>query len=310
MINTKQIYTIIVTYNGSKWMTNTLLRLQKSSIPVQTIIIDNGSVDDTKEIAQLFPEVRFIESKENLGFGRANNIGITIALNENAEYVFLLNQDAWVETETIEHLLNVAEQNPSYGIISPIHLNGSYTGLDIKFSEQVAPNHCSSFYSDMYVGKLKSIYEVEFINAAAWFISRNCIKKTGLFDPIFFLYGEDNNLLQRANFHGFKSGVTPLCTICHDREIRQGNFNETGIKNWERTLTLITLLNILERYSNCIITFLKMRISGVLKNIFQKNLSGANIQLKEITFFLFNFNKLKRLRNKHKIPGSNLVNEA
>ena len=107
MINTKQIYTIIVTYNGSKWMTNTLLRLQKSSIPVQTIIIDNGSVDDTKEIAQLFPEVRFIESKENLGFGRANNIGITIALNENAEYVFLLNQDAWVETEIIEHLLNV-----------------------------------------------------------------------------------------------------------------------------------------------------------------------------------------------------------
>lgn len=305
-----KVFAIVVTYNGDKWITKCIDSLKKSSAPVEIVVIDNCSLDQTQAILKAYSNITLILSEVNLGFGAANNKGIEYAITNNADYIFLLNQDAWIEENTIEVLLDVAAKNPAFGIISPIHLNGSYTGLDIKFSEQVAPSHCNLFYSDMYVRKFKPLYEVEFINAAAWFISISCIEKTGLFDPIFFLYGEDNNLLQRANFHGFKSAVTPFCTICHDREIRQGKFNETGIKNWERTLTLITLLNILEQYSNCIITFLKIRISGLLKNISQKNLSGASIQLKEITFFLFNFRMLRQLRDKHKVPYKNILTET
>lgn len=305
-----KVFAIVVTYNGDKWINKCIDSLKKSLTPVEIIVVDNGSTDETKKILNQYKDIFLILSEINLGFGRANNKGIEIALESNADYIFLLNQDAWVEKETISSLVEVAKNNPDYGIISPVHLNGTYSGLDIKFSEQVAPRHCNSFYSDMYINKFKDLYQVEFVNAAAWFLSRKCIEKTGLFDPIFFLYGEDNNLLQRANFHGFKSGVTPLCTICHDREIRKGNFNETGIKNWERTSTLITLLNILENYSNCINIFLKMRINALLKSIYLIKFSLIKIHFKEIVFFILNFFRIRKIRSKYKIPNNNLAAEV
>ena len=60
-----------------------------------------------------------------MGFGEANNIGIKSSIKQGADYVFLLNQDAWIEKDTIKILLSVITKNENIGIASPIHLNGS-----------------------------------------------------------------------------------------------------------------------------------------------------------------------------------------
>ena len=90
------LYTIIITYNGVKWIEKNIQALIDSSTKTKIIIIDNGSVDGTQEIVKSFKEVKFIQSEINLGL-KANNLGIKLALEQGADYVFLLNQDAWIE---------------------------------------------------------------------------------------------------------------------------------------------------------------------------------------------------------------------
>ena len=213
------IFAVVVSYNGLRWYDRCLGSLRDSDIPVHTIVIDNDSSDNSRSfIEERFPEVILIKSKENVGFAKANNIGISYAIDHNADFVFLLNQDAWVEKNTLSELLKSFEENENVGIASPVHLNGSYTALDHGFVNYMG----GDFASDAYFQKLKDYYERPFLNAAAWLINRRCIETVGGFDTLLFShYGEDDNYCQRVLYHGFKIIVCTRCTICHDRENRK-----------------------------------------------------------------------------------------
>lgn len=217
-----KIYTVIVTYNGSKWIEKCLNSLIQSSLSTEIIVIDNASSDETVSIIKKkFPSLNIYESNKNLGFGQANNIGMRQALDENADYVFLLNQDAFVERDTIEELVSVHKANPCFAILSPVHLNGNGTQIDFAFENYTGKNYVSdSFLSDLFLNNVKRIYASQFINAACWLLPIQTVRKIGGFDPIFFHYGEDVNYCQRVNFHGFKIGFVPSSRIYHDREER------------------------------------------------------------------------------------------
>lgn len=237
----RRIFVIVVTFRGLKWYNRCLTSLSQSEIPVDVIVVDNASMDGSVEyIERNFPTAIMLTSEHNLGFAKANNIGIRYALDHGADYVFLLNQDAWIEVNTLTELLHTFEDNEQVGVASPMHLNGSYTALDVNFTRYMG----TEFISDAYLQKLKHYYEVPFVNAAAWLISKECLRKVGGFDTLLFKhYGEDDNYLQRVHYHGLKVFVDTRCTICHDREgrtgkpfnanleykIEKGNINNDGI---------------------------------------------------------------------------------
>lgn len=225
-----KVFAIIVLFNGKEWIDRCVGNLFKSTISLDVIVIDNGSFDGSVSyIKSNYPKVDLILSQENLGFGKANNIGIKRALEKDADFVFLLNQDAWVESNTIELLLKNHDSN--FGVTSPMHLNGSGSALDFNFSKYLSIDGCLGFLSDLFLKKLKSeLYEVNFVNAAAWLISRKCLDTVGGFNPAFFLYGEDDNYIHRLKYHGFKIGVLPKALIYHDREQRSdSSFFKQGI---------------------------------------------------------------------------------
>ncbi len=219
MADTPQIYAIVVTYNGMQWYDKCFGSLLHSSISVQVIVIDNASSDDSvRYIQEHYPTIDVIVSDKNLGFAKANNIAIRKAIDLGADYVFLLNQDAWVECDTIGNLLECYKQHSNLGIVSPLHLNGTADKFDWKFVEYMP----TEFTSDLYFNRFQPLYSVDFINAAAWLMSTECIKKVGGFDTSLFThYGEDSNYCQRVLFHRFTIGVNTHCTICHDREFRK-----------------------------------------------------------------------------------------
>lgn len=210
----------------------------------QVVMVDNNSVDGTVAfIKKNFPAVHLIPQAKNLGFGQANNLGIKYAVEKGAEYVFLLNQDAYLQQGCLEKLIGVQKENLEYGIISPIHLNGTGSRLDYNFSNYVSYRRNPEFYSDFVLKKpLQEIYEVPFVNAAGWLLSKSLLEKVGGFDPIFFHYGEDDNYCQRALYHGFKIGIVPIAFLCHDREDRETPKIEIGsdayFTRMERSLKL------------------------------------------------------------------------
>jgi GT2 family glycosyltransferase len=143
-------------------------------------------------------------------------------LKNGAEHVFLLNQDAYLIDDVVEKLVDFQKKNLDYGIVRPIHLNGDGTRLDINFSRYVSYKNNGDFYSDYVLKKsLKQVYDVPFVNAAAWLVSKNCFEIVGGFDPLFFHYGEDENYCQRVLYHGLKIGVLSDSFVRHDRENRK-----------------------------------------------------------------------------------------
>lgn len=209
---------IIVTYNGMPWLQKCL----DSCAGYPIIVVDNASTDGTVSYIEThYPNVELLKQAKNLGFGQANNLGIRYALDHGVEQVFLLNQDAYLMEDVLEKLIKFQNQHSHYGILSPIHITGNRNKLDKNFSNFMLKEKTGQFYSDFVLGNaLAPIYEVPFVNAAAWLISRRCLETVGGFDPLFFHYGEDDNYCQRVAYHGLKIGVLPQCYIVHDREER------------------------------------------------------------------------------------------
>lgn len=270
------IYGVVVTYNGSKWLDKCIYSLVNSSVSVNVIVIDNGSNDGTPEkIRQNYPEVEIIEAHQNLGFGKANNIGLKKAYDAGADYVFLLNQDAWVELNAIEKLVEAAKRHPEYGILSPIHLNGSGEKLDKYFINYILPQSCPDLISDMGARKLKKkVYRVDFVNAAGWLISRKAIAMIGGFNPIFFAYCEDDNYIHRLRFHGLEVGIFPHSNMYHDREDRPLSTYFTD--QFELELRRIMLKYTNPREKNTIYRFIKHLYKELFLNILM--FRGSQIQ--------------------------------
>lgn len=246
-----KVYVIIVTYNGIKWIEKCLNSVFNSTLSINVIVVDNNSSDETVNfIKTKFQQAELIEQRENLGFGGANNLGIKTAYASGADYFFLLNQDAWIESDTIEKLIGAHRKESKFGIVSPIHLNGTGDALDYKFSKFIEPSRCKQLFSDIYVSKIKNnIYEANFVNAAAWLLSRQCIKKVGGFNPSFFHYGEDINYVQRIKYHNLKIGVYAHCVVFHDREYRSENHYFENPKEVYKRELLLKISNPNENFS-------------------------------------------------------------
>ena len=217
-----KVLVIIVTYNGEKWIAKVLDNLLNFPDNISILCIDNCSSDQTVFLIEKFlnasplGRIRLIKLNKNLGFGKANNIGMFFALRFGYNYICLLNQDAWFIKGSPEDLLHLCNKYPDYGIVSPIHFNGSGSRLDDLFFSYI--NKSQDFFLDSFSSCLKELYTVQFVNAAAWFMSTNMLRIVGGFDPIFIHYGEDNDFIVRMKYHGFLCGVTPNVYICHDRK--------------------------------------------------------------------------------------------
>lgn len=214
-------YSVVVTWNGQDYIRACLQSLRRSTVPVSIIVVDNASSDGTRDIVrEACSEATLIRLRHNLGFGRANNIGIKHAYDWGAEHVLLLNQDAYVKPDTVGGLIELMQTHSDYGILSPLHLDGSEECLDRRFGLHLAKSSgISQLLSDQLLSKQQaSIYDVEFVNAAIWLLSRECIERVGLFNPAFEQYGEDREYADRVRFQGLRVGVVPALCGVHDRK--------------------------------------------------------------------------------------------
>ena len=297
---------IIVTYNGVKWLSKCLDSC--GNIPV--IVIDNNSSDATVEIIkENYPKVTLIQLEENKGFGAANNIGIGKALENGAEYFFLLNQDAYLQHNTISRLIECHQQDASYGILSPIHLNGYFSKLDVNFSKYITVNKKLQFDAIKHAYQ-QNIYEVPFINAAGWLISKKAIQTIGGFDPIFFHYSEDDNYCQRLAYHQLKIGVVPDVFLAHDREYREtsGAIDTQKKLQLEERKLKVSLGNINRELQPQLRKFKKKYANNCLKSLIKLNFNAYKYHRKEQKLLSKILPEIKKSRQLNSKKGTHYIN--
>lgn len=239
-----KIYVIVVTYKGIQWYDKCFSSLRESTLPVQTIVVDNTpGEDDANYLRKHFPEIIVIKPEKNLGFGKGNNLGLKYAREHNADYVFLLNQDTWMlDNSMFEKLVKISFSHPEYGILSPMHVRADGKTIDMQL--EYANNRCSTaMLSDLYKGEMKDIYDTNYVNAAGWLLPRKTIETVGGFDPIFQHYAEDDDYLNRVVYHGMKVGVCPKLRMVHEHYESEMPFSNNRWLYHHQQQILVKLMN-------------------------------------------------------------------
>ena len=224
-------------------------------------------------------------------------------MEEKLQYVFLLNQDAWIEPNTLKELVEIHKHNPQYGILSPMHLNADKTSIEKGLMHYVADLKITdpAWINDLYFGTTKDIYNTNYVNAAAWLLPRKTLETIGGFDPIFFHYGEDDNYMQRVTYHGFKIGLCPGVKVMHDTERRV--ISKVYSDNDYKKCLLIDLANI-NTNKNLNSVFLHKSKKIILKCL-KGNWKVAKAFFRDLIFMFVMKQKIKVSRENNLIKNSN-----
>jgi N-acetylglucosaminyl-diphospho-decaprenol L-rhamnosyltransferase len=212
-----QVTIIIVTFRSENIIYRCLSKINKN-YPV--IVIENSDNENfKKKIESQFSNVQCILTGKNLGFGKANNIGLRLA---KTEYVFLLNPDALVFEDTIEVLNHNAEHIKDFALLAPIIINENQ------------PNY-GYFNNKKNDFKTNNIFEVDYIKGFAMFFNKKKFLEVNFFDENIFLYLEEIDLCKRLNYNNEKIYLIPHAKIQHSGGASHGeefNLEMEISRNW------------------------------------------------------------------------------
>ena len=204
--------------------------IEKSkNISYEVIVVDNASNDGSaEELQKKFPHIRVIINSENLGFGRANNIGIKAA---QGDFLFLLNSDTVILDNILSRFLEIyySFQIEKIGVLGTLMLDRN--GIDNYSNSYGQFPNIWRFFRDLICGfcgfcgrrftNVRSLLtsnknvEVDFVVGADMFIPKKVIDEIGMFDPCFFMYWEEVDLQRRMQKAGYKRYIIPYGKIIH-----------------------------------------------------------------------------------------------
>ncbi len=222
---------ILVNYNSNEDTIECVRSLSNSTIKPFIIIVDNNSINkNIHEQINFYDHVKVIYNNANLGFGRANNVGITWTLaNTKTEYLFILNNDTIVEINTLETLIKPFFIDSKIGISTCkiVFANDSkmiwYGGgqIDLKRGK---PKITDFKKQSTQEGAEKSRY-VDFASGCAMMFKRDILKKIKGFDERMFMYVEDLELCMRLKKNDYKIWYTADTKILHKVHASIGGLN-------------------------------------------------------------------------------------
>lgn len=213
----QDIFIIIPNWNGADLIASCIESLQKQSIKLEVVVVDNGSTDASLEIMKSqFPGIHLIELDTNTGFTGGVNRGIQYALDNNARYVLLFNNDAIADEKWAKELVSSANIRQEVGIVT-----GKFLRLDKKHLDSTG-----DFYSiwglpfprgrnEVDTGQYDNSTEIFGATGGASLYKADMLRKIGIFDDNFFAYYEDVDISFRAQLAGWKVIYNPKAIAYH-----------------------------------------------------------------------------------------------
>lgn len=265
---------IIVSYNTAKLLEDCICSIVEKTegISYEVIVVDNNSHDSSVElIKEKFDWVKIIVSEENLGFGRANNLGIELAAGRN---VFFLNSDTLLINNAVKILSDYLDQHKKIGVCGgnlydayekPTHsFTRIFPGIAFELNYLTLNIFSKLFFGkNLYFNYSGKNIKVARVSGADMMIPKKVLDETGGFDPAFFLYSEETDLAFRITKLGYDVMSVYDARIIH-LEGQSCTFNQLKTK-WG---LISRHLFLRKRYaSNCLIAicnFFHYAVVGIL----------------------------------------------
>lgn len=218
---------LIVNWNSKDLLRQCLqsIRSNCGDLHPQVVVVDSGSFDGCAEmLASEFPEVRFVQSHDNIGFGRANNLGFKYV---TGEALLLLNPDTEVRAGALQTLLQELQRQPDAGILGPRLLNPDLT---LQASVHALPRPVRQAMDSAVLRRVLSPFglwapssdfapaetvAVEAVSGACMLMWTKAFGEIGGFSPEYFMYAEDLDLCFKAASAGLRIYHVPAAEIIH-----------------------------------------------------------------------------------------------
>ncbi|HSG12475.1 MAG TPA: glycosyltransferase family 2 protein [Gaiellaceae bacterium] len=224
MASADSVAAVVVTYDALPWIEQCL----DSLAGIETVVVDNGSRDETVAfVRERYPAVRLIES-ENRGLGAGWNIGIEAT---ESRWVLLLNADAWLSEGALDRLVDFGDSRPRAAVVGPRLRNPDGTlqrsvrgfptlwrlATEYFFLRKLAPG--SSLLNAFYAGGFAhdEVRDVEVVMGACMLLRREAIAEVGLCDEDYFLFSEETDWCYRFRQAGWEVVFFPGAECTHVR---------------------------------------------------------------------------------------------
>lgn len=219
---------ITVNFNQTEVTGEFLDSVRRLTYPnCEVIVVDNGSSDSPGPAFQRqHPEVRYIESGENLGFSGGNNLGIRAA---RGDYFLFVNNDTELTEDLVDRLVGRMRSDSGIGMVCPLirYFDRSdiiqYAGYT-KMNPVTARNATVGQY-EVDRGQFRGPRETPFAHGAAMFTSREVIGKVGPMPELFFLYYEELDWSSRIRRAGYRIVVEPSAVVFHKESLSVGRMS-------------------------------------------------------------------------------------
>lgn len=239
------VYIIIVNWNGLKDTMECLGSLERLEYPnFEVVLVDNGSTDGSATLIKAkYPNLFVILNRNNVGYGKANNLGIEYALRNGANYVWLLNNDAISDPGALSTMVRVAEEDPKIGILgSKIYYANDpgriwFAGAGIDWPRGLS-SHIGINETDR--GQYDTLRRVERVAGCSMLVRREVCEQVGLFDENYFLFVEEIDWCVRARKQGFSCVLVPSSIVYH-----KGSVSVSKIGHWSSVYNYYNTRNFL-----------------------------------------------------------------
>ena len=189
-MKTLDLTVIITSFHSRDKIFSCIESVEKS---IKIIVIENSNDETLKEeIHSKYQNVECILSKENLGYGAGNNLGLSMV---KTPYALIINPDVILNTDAIKNFFISINNLKDFGIIAPISQNEKYNNFNIEDD--------------------RKIKEVNNVKGFAMFLKMKNLKKIDFFDDNFFLYFEEIDLCRRLKNNNSKIFIDPSIKVDH-----------------------------------------------------------------------------------------------
>lgn len=220
------ICAIIVAWKSADCIGRCIQSLQKSSVPLDIIAVDNASTDNVADVIARYPDVTYVNSGDNIGYAAGNNVGLKIAQKRNADYFFIINPDAYIAPDCIQTMLDVMQKSPDIGMTCPKTYYADsdtiwFAGATLNMKTGTSP-HIGQGQKDG--PEFSKDSDLPRANGCAMLLSKEALQKVGLMEGKYFLYFEEIDWSIRFKQAGYRIRLVAGAHAWHAASTSTGGF--------------------------------------------------------------------------------------